>query len=338
MIFDPSARIVAGGGLVDFVGLSPYMARRYVRLLRDEHLVSELSRVMDTDDVREFQEFLKGPGRSGQQMSVLVLVGSGLSQASGLPAYNTSSDYDNVWRNYTVIDLATLDAFDSNPAIVWLFYALRRSQSLRAQPNNGHRVLAQLSHDKRYKSLTITQTMDRLHQRADHDSEKLVEFYGSWFTEKCTSFFCNFKRNNYNDPITPSLDTSKYSNPDVQLPKITAIDELPTCPICHSLLRPGVLFFGEPLPLSLIDKVDEFMINNPVDLLLVIGTSHSCWPASAYIDMVRNQGGNIAVFNTIKDREIEENSRSTKVWQFIGDCSVTLPQVLGPIFNDDISL
>lgn len=289
---------------------------------------------MDTDDVYEFQQFLKGPGRSGHQLSVLVLVGSGLSQASGLPAYNTSSDYDNVWRNYTVIDLATLDAFDSNPAIVWLFYALRRTQSLRARPNDGHSILAQLSHDERFKSLTITQNMDRLHERVNHDPKKLVEFYGSWFIEKCTNFLCNFERTNYNDPLTPALDTSKYSSPDTQLPNIRSLDELPNCPICNSLLRPGVLFFGESLPLSLIDEVDEFMINHPVDLLLVIGTSHSCWPASAYIDLVRNQGGKIAVFNTIRDKEIDKFSQSTKVWQFIGNCSITLPQVFSPILEN----
>lgn len=289
-----------------------------------------------TDGV-ELQEYLEevSKGSISGKVSVLALVGSGLSQASGLPAYTSSSDYDNVWRNYTAIDLATLDAFDSNPVLVWLYYALRRSQSLHAEPNEAHRILAQLSNDDRIEFLTITQTMDSLHQRAGHNREKLVEFYGSWFTLKCTSFFCNYKCDNYKDPLTPSLDTSKYNDLKNPLPVITQLEDLPTCPICNSLLRPGVLFFGEPLPLSLIDNVDEFMIENPVDLLLVIGTSHNVWPASAYIDMVRNQGGKIAVFNTVKDTDIEKYAQSTKVWQFIGDCSITLPQVFNPILNDN---
>lgn len=292
---------------------------------------------MDTSDanVVSFRKFITDSIQKGKKLTILALVGSGLSVASGIQTYNTAED-GNLWRNFSVIDLATLDAFDANPGLVWLFYALRRHNALNSEPNNGHRLLAKLSNlDKYFNFLTITQNLDGLHQRAHHNPDKLLEFHGSLFQQRCTNFFCNYSSAVYDDPLTSALDSTKYEKSDSPLPKITSLDQLPLCPVCGnespSLLRPGVVFFGESLPLYLIDKADEFIIENNIDLLLVIGTSHSVWPTASYIDIVKNQGGKIAVFNTVTDTEIEKYARNTDVWQFIGDCSVTLPEIFNPL-------
>lgn len=294
--------------------------------------------MLDHDEVQLFRDYIDGKTKNGNKLTILALVGSGLSVSSGVKIYNTASDF-NVWRNYSSIDLATLDAFDANPSLVWLFYALRRHDALMASPNNGHKILAKLSKlDSKFNFLTITQNIDGLHQRANHNSEKLLEFHGSLFKLKCTNFLCNYQDYNYTEPLTPKLDATKYEDLNNPLPQINSINDLPLCPICGrkkmSLLRPGVVWFGEALPLYLIDKADEFIIENNVDLLLVIGTSHSIWPTASYIDMIKNQGGKIAVFNTVKDLEIEKYANNTKVWQFIGDCANTLPEVFNPIINN----
>lgn len=293
------------------------------------------------DGVETFREFVNAKTQGeGKKITVLALVGSGLSAASGIDTYGNSGDGANgmmTWRNYSAIDLATPDAFETNPALVWMFYAYRRHLGLQASPNAGHRVLAQLSSlDDRVNFLTITQNMDGLHQRAHHNAEKLLEFHGSLFEVRCTSFLCSYKSVTFEDPLTPALDASKYMNPSVPLPVIDDVSELPTCPFCkrngdNTLLRPGVVWFGEALPLHLIDRADEFIVDHRIDVLLVIGTSHSVWPTSSYIDLVRNQGGRIAVFNTVKDTEIARMKPHTEVWQFVGDCSKTLPLVFDPI-------
>lgn len=299
------------------------------------------------DEIESFQQFIQEKVENRKKINILALVGSGLSASSGL--YNSSSNSNNnnnnnididtdnnlVWRNYSVIDLATPDAFDSNPALVWLFYAYRRHLALSANPNNGHKLLAKLSNLSNFVNfLTITQNMDGLHQRANHNSKKLLEFHGSLFDVKCTNFICTYKSTNYSDPLTPSLNVNNYLNPNDPLPKINSIDQLPLCPLCNSLLRPGVIWFGEALPLYLIDRADEFILQYNIDLLLIIGTSHSIWPTSSYIDLVKNQGGKIAVFNTIKDTELDDLNTITKVWQFIGDCAITLPEIFNSIIEN----
>lgn len=287
--------------------------------------------MLDDEDILSFQEFIRSYTQNGQKITILTLVGSGLSVSSGIKLYNTASD-ENVWRNYSSIDLATLDAFEINPAIVWLFYALRRHDALRAEPNMGHEIISKLSNcNSRFNFLTITQNMDGLHQRSNHNPSKLLEFHGSLFKVRCTNFLCDYQDYNFNDPLTPKLDATKYEDINSDLPVINQLDELPLCPLCNTLLRPGVIWFGESLPLYLIDRADEFIVENTVDLLLIIGTSHSIWPTASYIDMVKNEGGKIAVFNTIKDFEIEKYSNTTKIWQFIGDCSITLPKVFDSI-------
>ena len=295
------------------------------------------------DSIEEFQKFLYDKTLDGRRINVLALVGAGLSAPSGvIPSNIGDTDGDNVWRNYSFIDLATLDAFDSNPALVWLYYALKRHQALKAEPNEGHKVLAQLSNlNDKFNLLTISQNMDGLHHRSGHNSEKLLEFHGSLFNVKCTNFMCYYSKYTLKDPLTDSLDVTKYEDSEnTQLPIINSLDQLPLCPDCLSngekyLLRPGVIWFGESLPLYLIDQADEFIIENDIDLLLVIGTSHTVWPTSSYIDIIKNNGGAIAVFNIVEDSEIDKikETSNTKVWNFIGDCSITLPKVFNSIIN-----
>lgn len=152
---------------------------------------------------------------------------------------------------------------------------------------------------------------------------------------------CYYSKYTLKDPLTDSLDVTKYEDSEnTQLPTINSLDQLPLCPECLSngekyLLRPGVIWFGESLPLYLIDQADEFIIENDIDLLLVIGTSHTVWPTSSYIDVIKNNGGDIAVFNIVEDSEIDKikETSNTKVWNFIGDCSITLPKVFNSFIN-----
>ncbi|GME95222.1 unnamed protein product [[Candida] boidinii] len=124
--------------------------------------------------------------------------------------------------------------------------------------------------------------------------------------------------------------------------------DLPHCPECETgLLRPGVVWFGESLPLISIDKADEFIIKNRIDLILVIGTSRSVWPVASYVDIVKNQGGKVAIFNTERDEledsnlDDDENNNDNKnnssvpdCWQFIGDAATSLPFALKPLIGE----
>lgn len=288
----------------------------------------------------EFQECYRKANR------IVALVGAGLSASSGLPVFRGSQ---GLWKNFNMIDLATPDAFYIDPGLVWQFYSWRRHLALAANPNKGHYALAQLSNDSSKEFITISQNVDGLLTRAGHCKESLNEIHGSLFQLKCTSFTCTyFQKDNFVDPLTKalkidedehsfrsSLDTLTDDDDDdddeqrqqFSAPKPLEIDELPKCPICGTLMRPGVVWFGESLPLRALDDIDDFLQAGPVDLILVIGTSGTVYPANSYVDMVRRHGGAVAVFNTDIEEEILDG-RVAKTWGFLGDASEWLPKAL----------
>lgn len=126
--------------------------------------------------------------------------------------------------------------------------------------------------------------------------------------------------------MTNDVDISDASNP---IPELTA-DDLPKCPKCNGLLRPGVVWFGEPLPTDTIDYVDKWIESEPVDLMLVIGTSSRVWPAAGYVETAREAGARVAVIN------LDPNGAGLvdEDWFFQGDASVILPEILKPIIGD----
>ena len=158
---------------------------------------------------------------------------------------------------------------------------------------------------------------------------------------KCTNFDCDYvDLNNFTDPIVPALaipsdpnsggQTGEHdiSNPEVPL-KDVEVTDLPHCPKCKtSLLRPGVVWFGEALPSDTLSRVDAWIADKRgIDLILVIGTSASVYPAAGYIMSARARGARVAVVNM--ERPDQEASRlQTGDWFFQGDAGIVLPQIL----------
>lgn len=101
-------------------------------------------------DLRSFAEHLKGSKR------ILALLGAGLSAASGLPTFR---GVGGLWRSQNAVDLATPEAFDDDPGLVWQFYSYRRHMALLAQPNKAHYALSTLA-KKNPEFVTLTQNVD----------------------------------------------------------------------------------------------------------------------------------------------------------------------------------
>lgn len=285
----------------------------------------------------EFHEYLKSCKR------IVALCGAGLSVSSGLPTFRGSQ---GLWKNFNMIDLATPDAFYIDPGLVWQFYSWRRYQALHSQPNNGHKALAKLLKLENIDFITITQNVDGLSIRSNHDKSKLYEIHGSLFELKCTSFTCNYKdHNNFKHPLTNALKETeeefenvrkrRFQEDQLNSPQFNPVkeineDELPRCPICNDLLRPGVVWFGESLSLSILNQIDNF-IEQSVDLILVVGTSGTVYPANSYVDRVIHQGGKVAIFNT----DIEESLlKDNEIWGFKGDAAELLPIALKPLIDE----
>jgi NAD+-dependent protein deacetylase sirtuin 5 len=189
-----------------------------------------------------------------------------------------------------------------------------------------------------------------LSQRAGHPADKLHLLHGSLFDVKCSTFFCkHFEKNNFTDPIVPALaiptDESDPTTNDaraareldladmnVALPEL-AIRDLPHCPDCKGLLRPGVVWFGESLPHDVLDAVDNFISTSPtIDLIMVIGTSASVFPAAGYIEEAQWKKARVAVFNM--DGDMPAGGLSDQDWIFKGDAALLLPELLKPVIGD----
>ena len=177
---------------------------------------------------------------------IVFVTGAGISQESGIPTFRGK---DGLWRNYDAMKLATIDAFYDNPKLIWEWYNERRKNIFAAQPNLGHKAIAEL--EKYTEVVVLTQNIDGLHQKAG--SSEVLELHGSIIKIKCS--VCDFK-----DEI------------------ITEFSEVPPLCKCGNILRPDVVWFGESLPQDIWQKAMVFA--SQCDLMIIAGTSLVVSPAN----------------------------------------------------------
>jgi NAD-dependent deacetylase sirtuin 5 len=122
--------------------------------------------------------------------------------------------------------------------------------------------------------------------------------------------------------------------PDIPRPSGITKKDLPQCPKCKTnILRPGVIWFGEPLAKDLVEEVDAiFAAPEPIDLCIVIGTSSTVWPAAGYSELARKKGARVAVVNM--DVADAKWIRPGTDWVFIGDAATVIPELLQPVAGD----
>ena len=189
-----------------------------------------------SSDLSEFRKVFE------RSKNIVALTGAGISAESGVPTFRGSG---GLWRTYKATELATPEAFASNPSLVWEFYSYRRELVLTKQPNEAHKALAET--EKRLANegrslVVITQNIDELHRRAGSDN--VIELHGTLFKTQCTK--CGDIAVNRESPIVPALKGEGSPDPGVMDSKIPVRD-LPHCMKCAGLLRPYVVWFGEPL-------------------------------------------------------------------------------------------
>ena len=187
-------------------------------------------------------------------MRVLVITGAGVSAESGIPTFRGKDGY---WRNLDPAKLATPEAFANNPKLVWEWYRERRERIRGAQPNPAHQAIVKLAaHANEF--LLVTQNVDDLHLRAESEGQrlsrdKIVQIHGDIFVTRCSH--CE-RREELCDAETAS-------------PART----LPECLDCGALMRPGVVWFGEPLDAEKIGLVEDFLSGGDCTLVIIAGTT-----------------------------------------------------------------
>jgi NAD-dependent deacetylase len=196
---------------------------------------------------REFPPDLIEKLKSSQR--VAVLTGAGISAESGVPTFREAQT--GLWSRFDPTELATPQAFQQNPKLVWEWYSWRRELISRSQPNPGHYALVEM--ETLFPEFTlITQNVDGLHHLSG--SQETIELHGDIFRTRCS-----FENKIVSD--WPETD---------ELP--------PHCPHCGELLRPDVVWYGESLPTKPLDAA--FEAASSCQVFLSIGTSTLVEPAA----------------------------------------------------------
>jgi NAD-dependent deacetylase len=193
---------------------------------------------------------------------ITVLTGAGVSSASGVPTFRGK---EGLWRSHSPQKLATPEAFEANPKLVWEWYDWRRTLISKCSPNAAHQTLAIWGN--RYSGFTlITQNVDGLHEKAG--SADVVNFHGSIWEVFCWNHCKNSPRRWIYEEV-----------PIAQIP--------PCCPHCGGLIRPGVVWFGETIEEDVLQRSSAAV---DCDVFMTTGTSALVYPAAGLVDAAHGRG------------------------------------------------
>ena len=194
---------------------------------------------------------------------IVALTGAGISAESGLATFRDAQT--GLWSKFRPEELATAEAFQRDPKLVSDWYAWRREQALNAQPNAGHVALAEME-KRAVEFLLVTQNVDGLHVRAG--SKQMVELHGNIHRFRCFE----------NDCSSDNFDL-----------------ESGRCRSCGGYLRPGVVWFGEMLPVDALESA--VAAAEECDVFFSIGTSNVVYPAADLWRRAKNNGAIVVEIN-----------------------------------------
>jgi NAD-dependent protein deacetylase/lipoamidase len=229
---------------------------------------------------------------------IAALTGAGVSAESGLQTFResgTASSFGNaLWSQYRPEDLATPEAFERNPELVWEFYAMRRLKAGEVKPNPGHFALAEMEKHIPHFFL-ITQNVDGLHQKAG--STNVIELHGNITRTRCSrgcGIFTHWE----------------------DLP-----GQVPVCSRCGAKLRPDVVWFGEMLPIGELEAAKDAA--RTCQVFLSIGTSSLVQPAASLALLARQRNATVVEVN-------QETTPLTNLVDFhlSGKSGIILPELV----------
>ena len=192
---------------------------------------------------------------------VFVMTGAGVSAESGIPTFRGQ---DGLWEGHRLEDVATPEAFERDPELVWRFYSMRRSVAAKCKPNPGHIALAKLEEKLTGRFSLITQNVDSLHETAG--SRKVLHMHGKLFESRCSDESCS---------KGPFRDANVYMQKS----------EIPGCE-CGALMRPNIVWFGE-MPMFMDEIIPAI---EACTIFLTVGSSGVVQPAASFAQIAKRNG------------------------------------------------
>ena len=205
---------------------------------------------------------------------VCCMTGAGVSAESGV---STFRGHGGLWEGRRPETVATPEAFQADPHDVWRFYHWRRRALANCKPNPGHLALVRLEELVASFAL-ITQNVDGLHRLAG--SKRVIELHGDAWINRCTR---------------PAVGPDQPPCPELRAGPEDGFEEIPHCPRCGSMMRPGVVWFGETLPADAFAEAQAAAAECQV--MLVVGTSSVVQPAASLAAWAATGGAAVVEVN-----------------------------------------
>ncbi len=210
---------------------------------------------------------------------ILVLSGAGASAESGIPTFRDA--LTGLWERFDPSQLATAEAFQADPEMVWGWQEWQRTLAARCQPNPGHLAIARLQTLVPHVTVA-TQNVDDLHERAGSDT--VVHLHGSIHSSRC--FDCGV---DWAGPVPTEAELS------ADAPEGGRRLAPPRCLDCGGMIRPGVVWFGEPMP-QREWSIAEYAAM-ACDVAIVVGTSSVVYPAAELPRLAHSWGALVVEVN-----------------------------------------
>lgn len=197
----------------------------------------------------------------------VALTGAGVSTASGIPDFRSPGGVYSKYPEY-VFDI---DYFYTDPSSFYRFWKEALLPMNQAKPNSVHLLLAELER-LGFLKVTITQNIDRLHQKAG--SKNVIELHGNIYEHYCVK--CG----------------KEYGIDEVK--ELLDVNPVPYCN-CSGLIRPNIVFFGENLPSSALSEAMKHARN--CDLMIVLGSSLVVYPAAQLPIIAKDHNATLFIIN-----------------------------------------
>ena len=199
-----------------------------------------------------------------QYHRIFILTGAGISAESGLATFRSAN---GLWNNHKVEDVASIEGFERNPALVHDFYNDLKKEVQGVEPNAAHLAITKLQQNYDAEVNVITQNVDTLHEKAGN--QNVYHIHGQINQAVCLN--CGHVLETWGDVDTETV-----------------------CPHCQvmGMMKPNIVFFGENL--LCMDTVERLLRQS--DLFISIGTSGVVYPAAGFVQTAKYYGADTVEF------------------------------------------
>lgn len=263
----------------------------------------------------------------------LVLSGAGVSTDSGIPDYRGPDS-----RPRSPMRYQAFIGDDDARRRYWARSSVGWPVAARARPNRAHDAVARLER-RGAVSGVLTQNVDGLHQLAG--SRRVLELHGNLATVICLD--CGVRsaravlqhRMRQANPDFSAEARDVAPDGDVEIPDALADGfAVPGCTTCDGRLKPDVVFFGENVPRTRVERAWRML--DDAEALLVVGSSLTVFSGYRFVRRARDQGKPIAIVNDgptrgDADATIRSHARLGEVLPALADRLTSRPMTPGSI-------